>query len=169
MLFQVVFIHFLQHTFFSSSSCSAKKKKKVSLWRRKTGKEKITLSRENRQEKENRSCGFFFFFCKEKSPGIETTETFVSFSDTHIPSPLFSSWSWLACTFWQARRCLFCYCCTGWSHQKRCSQEMFCVGITTVCCSPALSSLCCTSGKTHWTHLGKCFPTWTPEPYLRGN
>lgn len=131
-------LHFLRHTFFSSSSCSAKKKKKVGLWRRKTGKEKITLSRENREGKENRSCDFFFF--KRNHLGLEQLKLLSP--HIHTSPPPFSSWSRLTCTFWQARLCLFCCCSTGWSHQKWCSQGMFCVRITrgAKLCLMALSS-----------------------------
>lgn len=51
----------------------------------------------------------YLFILKGKSPGTEITETFV-FSHTHIHPTPFSSQSWLPCTFWQARRCLFGRC-----------------------------------------------------------
>lgn len=60
------------------------KETKVDLWRRKTGKEKITLSRKNRQEKENRTWEFFL---------REITWDWNNWSFclllTHTPSPLF--------------------------------------------------------------------------------
>lgn len=122
-------------SFFLFLQCQ--KETKVDLWRRKTGKEKITPSRENRQEKENRT---WEFFLREITWDWNNWNFCLLLTHTHPLTP-FSSWSWLTCTSWQARRCLFCCCSSGWSHQKGWSQEMFCVGIKweAKLCSAALS------------------------------
>lgn len=121
MLFQVVLILF---SFISSYVLSflpllwVPTIKKVSLWRRKIGKEKISLSRESRQEEENRRKVMIYFFVskKGKSPGIEITETLSSsHTYTSSPPPFLSGPGWLAPSGRHVGACFAAEgCCSTW-------------------------------------------------------